>query len=115
LAVSDGAIATPLELVIAVAVAPVLNTPLAPLAGAANVTVAPMTGFPPLVTVTCSAVVNAVFTVVLCGVPAVVLTVPLPPPPCNAAPFNVTFPLPEVIVQVTVNVCPAPPAWYASV
>jgi quinoprotein glucose dehydrogenase len=34
---------------------------------------------------------------------------------CNAAPFKVTFPLPEVIFQVTVSVCPAPPAWYVSV
>jgi hypothetical protein len=35
-----------------------------------NVTVVPLTGVPPLVTVTCSVVPNAVLTVALCGVPA---------------------------------------------
>jgi hypothetical protein len=44
-AVNAGEVATPLELVVAVAVfvAPA-NVPLAPVAGAANVTAAPLTG-----------------------------------------------------------------------
>jgi hypothetical protein len=59
-------------LVVAVAVAVPLNVPLAPLAGAVNVTVTPLSGLlPASLTVACSAVVNAVLTVALCGVPAV--------------------------------------------
>jgi hypothetical protein len=72
LAVSAGAVATPLALVTAVAVAPLENMALAPLAGALNVTVTPFTGLLLLsFTVTCSAVANAVLTVVLCGAPPV--------------------------------------------
>ena len=49
---------------------PPTNVPLAPLAGAANVTMTPLTGFPPLsVTVACRAVANDVFTAVLCELP----------------------------------------------
>ena len=45
---------------------------LAPLDGAVNVTVTPLTGLPlASVTVACSAVVNAVLIAALCGVPAV--------------------------------------------
>ena len=73
LAVSAGDVATPLELVVAVAVVLPPNAALDPLAGAANVTVAPLTGFPPLVTVTWSAVANAVLMVALCGVPLLAL------------------------------------------
>jgi hypothetical protein len=49
-----------------------------------------------------------VFTVVLCGVPIVAVTLA----PASAAPFKVTLPLtpPDVITHVTVNVCPAVPA-----
>jgi hypothetical protein len=71
LAVNAGAVAIPLAFVVAVAAATPLNVPLAPLAGAVNVTVAPLTGLPPAsITVACSAVPNAVLTVALCGVPA---------------------------------------------
>ena len=55
-AVKVGAVATPLALVVAVAVAPPANTPLAPPVAAVTVkvTVAPVTRFPPLsFTVTC--------------------------------------------------------------
>jgi hypothetical protein len=66
-------VATPLELVIAAAVAPVLNAPLAPLAGAVNVTVAPLTGLPKLSSTVAWSAANAVFTVALCGVPLLAL------------------------------------------
>jgi hypothetical protein len=71
-AVNVGAVATPLAFVTAV-FNPPANVPLAPVcAGAANVTVAPLTGFPPLsFTVACRAVANAELIAALWGVPAV--------------------------------------------
>jgi hypothetical protein len=72
-AVNAGEVATPLELVVAVVVfvAPA-NVPLAPVAGAVNVTATPLTGDVPFITVTCRFLLNAVPTVALCGVvPAV--------------------------------------------
>ena len=68
-----GAVATPLAFVVDCAVvAPPVKVPLAPLEGAVNVTVAPLTGLPPLsLTVACMAVANAVLAAMLCGVPAV--------------------------------------------
>jgi len=72
LAVNADAVATPLLLVVAVAVAEPPKVPLAPLPGAVNVTTAPLTGLLlASFTVACSAVANAVLTVALCGVPAV--------------------------------------------
>jgi hypothetical protein len=73
LAVNAGAVATPLLLVVAVTLAPVpAKLPLAPFAGAVNVTVTPLTALLlASFTVVCSAVRNAVLTVALCGVPAV--------------------------------------------
>jgi hypothetical protein len=72
LAVNAVAVATPLLLVVAVAVAKPPNVPLAPLAGAVNVTTTPLTGLLLVsFTVAWSAVANAVLTVALCGVPAV--------------------------------------------
>jgi hypothetical protein len=65
LAVSEGAVATPLELVTAVAVADPLNVALAPLDGAVNVTVTPITGPLPFVTVACSGVPKFVLIVAL--------------------------------------------------
>ena len=63
-----GAVATPLPFVVTLVDPP--KVPLAPLPGAANVTVMPLNGCPPeSFTVACSAVANAVFTVALCGVP----------------------------------------------
>jgi len=71
LAVKTAAVATPKEFVVAV-VTPPANVPLAPLPGAANVTVTPLTGLPPAsFTVAWNCVVYAVPTVALCGVPAV--------------------------------------------
>jgi hypothetical protein len=66
LAVKAGAAAIPLALVAAVAVADPLNEPVAPVVGAAKVTVTPLSGLLlPSFTVACKAVVNAAFTVAL--------------------------------------------------
>jgi hypothetical protein len=73
LAVNVGAVATPLPFVVAVAVVdPPVNVPLAPLAGAVNVTVTPLSRllFASL-TVAASAVPKLVFTAALCEVPPV--------------------------------------------
>jgi len=72
------AVATPFAPVVAVTVVPPLvppaNTPLAPLAGAVNVTVALFTGFPPLsFTVTCKAA-KAVLMTTLWVAPPVAVT-----------------------------------------
>src|SRR5436190_1962440 len=71
-------VATPLAFV-AVGLA-LVGTALAPLPGAPNVTVTPLTGLLKLsVTVAWNAVPKAVFTVVLCGVPPVALIVAATP------------------------------------
>src|SRR5712691_1947888 len=71
LAVKTADVAMPSELVVAV-FAPPAKLPLAPLPGAVNVTVTPLTGLlAASLTVACSAVVNDVLTVAFCGVPAV--------------------------------------------
>jgi len=71
LAVKTGAVATPLELVIAVFTPPA-KVPLAPLAGAVKVTVTPPTALPPAsFTVACNCVPNAELIVAAWGVPAV--------------------------------------------
>jgi hypothetical protein len=71
LAVNAVAVATPVLLVVAVAVAEPPKVPLAPLPGAVNVTTTPLTGLLlASFTVACSVVANAVLTVALCGVPA---------------------------------------------
>src|SRR5260370_27375640 len=70
LAVSLGEVAIPLALVVTAAGPP--KAALAPVAGAVNVTVTPLSGvLLASFTVACSAAANAVFTVVLWGVPAV--------------------------------------------
>ena len=57
------------------------NAAPAPLPGAVKVTVAPLTGLAfKSLTDTCRAVENAVFTVALCDVPALTLTVAAPAP-----------------------------------
>ena len=62
----------PLALVMTIAVADPPKAALAPVEGAVNVTVTPLTGLLlESVTVACSAVTNPVFTLALCGVPAV--------------------------------------------
>src|ERR1700751_3953844 len=70
-AVNTAAVAIPLAFVLAVFTPPA-KAPLAPLVGALNVMVFPGTGFPKAsCTVAAIFVGKAVFTVVLCGVPAV--------------------------------------------
>ena len=71
-AVKTAEVATPLAFVVAV-LTPPANVPLAPVcAGAVNVTVTPLTGLLlASLTVAFNVVPNAVFTVALCGVPAV--------------------------------------------
>ena len=49
----------------------VANVPLAPVVGAVNVTVTPLVGVPPVVTVATRGFVNAAPTAALCGVPLV--------------------------------------------
>ena len=73
MAVNVEAVATPLAFVVAFAVVdPLANVPLAPVPGAVNVTVIPLTGLLlASLTVAASAVPKFVFTDVLCGVPAV--------------------------------------------
>ena len=71
LAVKTAAVATPEAFVVAVFTPPA-NVPLAPLPGAANVTVTPLTPLPKeSLTVACNCVAKAVLMDALCGVPAV--------------------------------------------
>src|SRR5215472_16969920 len=72
LAVKTAAVATPEAFVVAV-LTPPAKVPLAPLVGALKVTVTPLTGLlKESCTVTWNCTANAVLTVALCGVPAVV-------------------------------------------
>src|SRR5580704_253197 len=60
-------LATPLAFVVSVSVlVPLANVPLAPVAGAVKVTVAPLIGFWPLSTVAARGAANAVPTAALC-------------------------------------------------
>jgi hypothetical protein len=72
----NGALATPLALVVTGSVvAPPVNVPLAPVDGAVNVTITPLSRLPPLsFTVACKLVGNAVPMAMLWGVPAVAVT-----------------------------------------
>jgi len=71
LAVSAGAVAMPLALVLTVAVSDPLNAALAPLDGVVKTTLAPLTGLPlASFTVAWSAVPNVLLTTADCGVPA---------------------------------------------
>ena len=75
MAVSGGAGATPLPSVDAVTLGSPPKLAVAPPPGAVNVTVTSGTGMPfASTTVACNAVANAVSTTVLCGVPAVAVT-----------------------------------------
>ena len=72
MAVNAVEVATPLALVVSVSVVvPFANVPLAPDGGAVNVTVAPLVGDPPVVTVATSGAANAELTVALCPDPLV--------------------------------------------
>ncbi len=104
LAVKVGAAATPLLLVVLVAVrTDPGKVPLAPLEGAVKVTVALFTGLPAaFVTVTCRGVVNALLMLALCGVPSVAVTLPVLL--ARAAAFRVTFPVPVAMAHVNFNV-----------
>lgn len=87
MAVRTGAVATPKAFVVAV-LTPPAKVPLAPLAGAVNVTVTPLTGLlKESLTVACSWVANAVLIVALCGVPAVAETVAAAPAKFVSAKF----------------------------
>jgi hypothetical protein len=114
LAVNASAVATPLLLVVAVAVAEPAKVPLAPLPGAVNVTTTPLTGLLlASFTVACSAVANAVLTVALCGVPAVAVMLAADTlEAASAIPFKLTLPPPDAITHVTFRVCPAAAALY---
>jgi hypothetical protein len=68
--VNTADVATPLALVVAV-FAPPAKAPLAPVAGAVNVTTAPLTGDPPAVTVATRGAPNARLMVWVWGVPLV--------------------------------------------
>ena len=71
MALKTGAVAIPLVLVTAVAVADPLKLALAPETGAVKATVTPPSGLPPAsLTMACSSVANALPTSALCGVPA---------------------------------------------
>jgi hypothetical protein len=74
-------VATPAALVVSVSVAvPFANVPLAPVAGAANVTSAPLTGFCPLsTTVATRGAAKAVLIGASCGVPLVARITAGPP------------------------------------
>jgi hypothetical protein len=70
-AVNAGDVATPWAFVRAVSTPPA-NVPLAPVPGAANVTVTPLTALPPAsLTVATSGAANAVLTAALCDDPLV--------------------------------------------
>ena len=71
-------VATPLALVVSVSVAaPFVKVPLAPEDGAVKVTITPLVGVPPVITVATSGAANAVPTGALCGVPLVAAMVAL--------------------------------------
>jgi len=72
LAVNVFEVALPVASVVSVSVAaPPAKVPLAPDAGAVNVTVAPLVGVPPVVTVATSGAANAMLTTALCPDPLV--------------------------------------------
>jgi len=88
-AVNVDAVATPWAFVVTVSVAvPPEKVPLAPLAGAVNVTDAPLNGDEPFITVTDNDVAKAVPTVALCEFPPLTAIVVVfdfdPPHPMNA-------------------------------
>src|ERR1700693_3944545 len=110
LAVNTADVATPLAFVTAVFTPPA-NVPLAPVcAGAVNVTVTPETGLLlASFTVACSAVVNAVAIVALCGVPPVAVMLAGPDPPLVAGRTSTMLRLywsPVGAVSLTVTVVP---------
>src|SRR5580704_17932946 len=113
LAVKAGAVATPVASVFPVTVAVPANVPLAPLAGAVNVTGAPLTGLlPTSFTIACNAPGNALPMAIVWGVPPLVaMLVGVALAELSAAPFRVTFPPPEFIFQVTERVWPATAPW----
>ena len=114
MAVSGGAGATPLPSVDAVTLGSPPKLAVAPPPGAVNVTVTSGTGMPfASTTVACNAVANAVSTTVLCGVPAVAVTLADagPGPAESATALKLTLCVPEVMTQVMVSVWPGLAAW----
>jgi hypothetical protein len=92
LAENTAEVATPLALVVAV-FAPPAKVPLAPVAGAANVTTTPLTAVVPCITVATNGAPNAVLIITVCGVPLVAAMVSvflLPDPLHPAIPIDKT-------------------------
>src|SRR6202166_3345708 len=90
LALNTGEDATPLAFVVTVVVfVPVsAKVPLAPPAGAANVTKTPLVGDPPVVTVATRGAAKAVLIVVVCGVPPVAAIAAAEPFPVPSSPLS---------------------------
>jgi hypothetical protein len=113
-AVGIGEVATPFASLTAVTLGTPPKLAEAPVAGAVKVTVTPLTGVPTaLVTVAESGAAKAVPCTVLCPVPplaAMARTLEVVPLADSAAPSKVTLPVPELMTQLTVSVCPAEPA-----
>src|SRR5882724_5980889 len=109
-AVNIAAVAMPAAFVVAV-VTPPPKVPLAPLEGAANVTVVPLTGLlNESLTVACSCVANAVPTIALCGVPAVAAMLaglPATPPPAGLKAARTAPQLPEAANVAVAEAVPA--------
>jgi hypothetical protein len=105
-AVNVGAVATPLLLVVAVAVVnPPVNVPLAPLAVAVNVTVTPLSRLLlASLTVAARAVPKLAFTVALCAVPAVAVMVAAGPEEVKAFTVKVKLVLRMLLPDVPVTV-----------
>jgi hypothetical protein len=111
LAVKIGAVATPLATVFTVTdVTDPGKVPLAPLAGAANVTAAPLTGlFRESLTVAWSCVAKAELMAVLCGVPTLAVMLDAVPPVPLAA-LNAATAAPQLSLRDNVALAAIPPA-----
>jgi hypothetical protein len=83
-----------------VATMPFAKVPLAPVAGAVNVTVAPGVGTPPVVTFATSGAANATLITALCGVPLVAV-MPTAVPPVVLVRANVADGVTPVTAAVT--------------
>src|SRR5579871_756435 len=106
LAVNAGAVASPLAFVTTVAVADPLKEALAPVVGAANVTVIPLRRlFAASFTTACNGVPTAALIVPLCGVPAVAAI--LAGAPARFVKLKAALVATPVVLAVTVK----PPAW----
>src|SRR5215467_4059233 len=105
LAVKTPDVAMPDRLVVALFTLPA-KVPVALMPGAVKVTVTPLTGLlEESFTVACSCVANAVFTVALCGVPAVaVMLAGMPAPPVPPAALKAARIAPQLLETLRVAV-----------